>query len=786
MTASPGHAWFHTGVRGGVVALLVLAAMRADGQALRTASAPVVDAAAPTQTLYLQLVTNDIATDRVARVVQHEGHLWISPEDLRAVSIPVGPSGEFIAIDTMAGITVEYDVDTQRLYLGVPAQWLPHQHVDAHARQQFMSATTSLGMLFNYDVQTATSNAGSRSFSVLGEQRLFDRWGVMSNIGLYRQADHLDNLRDESGYVRHSTSWSYSNEQTLRTVTAGDVVTGSLAWTRPVRLGGFSIERNFSIRPDLITYPLPDFSGEAAVPTSLDLFINGRKSTSAVVVPGPFTIDTAPSISGAGRATIVTTDALGRKVSREIPFYIANSLLKKGLAEYSLSGGFVRRGFGLSSFGYGRPAASGVGRVGVSDKLTLALHAEASRKVAVAGGGADVAVLHHGVLSVGSLTSRHEAGFGHEYSAGYSYTNSRISVNARRVERTAGFNDVARVESVDPGDPYRRLEQLTVGAPIGNHGTVGAGLIRQIREVGARSNLLSVSFSRRIPFGGNLFVAMNQALASESGRSLTVQSIFRFGERDTISTGATHNQQGGTSPYVQYSRIAPSSGGLEMAAGYSVGQADALQTDLSWRGQRATVTAGLRSQDGLSTWAGISGSGVLMNGRMFLTNRIHDAFVLVDTDGIADVPIRFENQIIGKTNRKGHLFVPSVASHYASRYELDPLGLDADLELPYVEQRVSVRRQSGAVIRFPVARIRAASVLLVDAEGTRLPFGLMVRHLESSQPAVIGWDGLAYLDHLGDSNTVRVSKADGTTCTASFDFPRDGIDLTTLGPVVCR
>jgi outer membrane usher protein FimD/PapC len=28
-------------------------------------------------------------------------------------------------------------------------------------------------------------------------------------------------------------------------------------WTRPVRLGGIQVQRDFSIRPDLVTLPLP-------------------------------------------------------------------------------------------------------------------------------------------------------------------------------------------------------------------------------------------------------------------------------------------------------------------------------------------------------------------------------------------------------------------------------------------------------------------------------------------------------------------------------------------------
>ena len=44
----------------------------------------------------------------------------------------------------------------------------------------------------------------------------------------------------------------------------GDIITGSKRRGSSVRLGGFQVQRNYSTRPDLITYPLPQFIGQAA------------------------------------------------------------------------------------------------------------------------------------------------------------------------------------------------------------------------------------------------------------------------------------------------------------------------------------------------------------------------------------------------------------------------------------------------------------------------------------------------------------------------------------------
>ena len=76
-------------------------------------------------------------------------------------------------------------------------------------------------------------------------------------------------------------------------------------------------------------------------------------------------------------------------------------------------------------------------------------------------------------------------------------------------------------------------------------------------------------------------------------------------------------------------------------------------------------------------------------------NRIDDAFVVVSTGGYADIPVRYENQEVGRTDRNGHLLVPYGSGYYRGKYEIDPMNLPPDILAAEVEQRVAVRRGSG-------------------------------------------------------------------------------------------
>jgi outer membrane usher protein len=101
---------------------------------------------------------------------------------------------------------------------------------------------------------------------------VFTPFGTLSQTGILRNsfASRFDALRLD-------TTWTYSDQETLTTYRAGDTIGGGLAWTRPIRIGGLQAQRSFSLRPDLITLPLPAAAGSAAVPSTVDVFVNKSK-----------------------------------------------------------------------------------------------------------------------------------------------------------------------------------------------------------------------------------------------------------------------------------------------------------------------------------------------------------------------------------------------------------------------------------------------------------------------------------------------------------------------------
>ncbi len=739
--------------------------------------------------LFLELVVNQMDTGRVIAVEQRAGQLFVPASALQDVGmkLPGEPVGS-VALDQVPGLHSDYDSNGQRLLLDVPPSWLQEQFIGNRNTYPRTQAMSSFGALLNYDVYFNDTDDGGSYLAAWNEVRLFDTWGTLSNTGQLRQtlSDGISGGTLNNGYRRYDTTWRFSDDERLLTYEAGDVISGSLPWSSSVRLGGVQLSRDFAVRPDLVTYPLPQFAGEAAVPSSVDLFINGYKSDSARLQPGPYTLTNIPFINGAGEAVVVTTDALGRQVSTTVPFYVTSTLLQQGLTDFSLAAGTLRRDYTLRDFGYGPGVASGTFRYGYSDHLTLESHAEASSDLTLGGLGGNLRLGNFGVLNTALSQSQFDSRTGQQLSLGYQYNSTRYSFMYQRVERRDDYADLTLVDT-----PYaslsKRSEQVTLSLNLQRFGSLGLGYFDVQAADDSRTRLLNLSWSKPLWRNTSFYLSANREIG-DSNWAMQAQLVIPFDLNGSLALSAERSKDGASRQRINYSRAVPSEGGVGYNLGYAQGDAPSYrQADLTWRLQSVQLQAGVYgSSEALTRWADASGSLVWMGGETFAANRINDAFVVVSTQGFAGIPVRYENQLVGQTDRNGHLLVPWSSAYYRGKYEIDPLNLPANVQSPNVEQRVSVRRGSGYLLEFPLRRVLAASITLVDRQHQELPLGSLVVHEQSSTQAVVGWDGLVYLENLSAHNTLQVTLGEGRTCQATFDIDAQQQDVPLIGPLVCQ
>lgn len=771
------------------VPCLMLAAGIATGAALPTSLPPGhipaagEDACTQGTELRLELVINQTPTGRILPVRMQDSHVWLAVQDLRAGGLLLADATPaMVDVSMLPGMTVQYDEVGQRLLLQVESRWLPERILGTGRATTRVQAESSTGALLNYELYVDHRAGGASTLSLWNEARLFGPFGLLSASGAYRTS--LAGAPVQQGYIRYDSTFTHIDDGQARTWEAGDFVTRTLAWSSPARLGGVQISRDFSVRPDIVTYPLPSFSAVADLPTSLELFINGYRASQQDVLPGPFTLTDIPHVNGAGEAVVVTTDAQGRRISIASPFYVASQLLRPGLSDYAVALGVLRKDYGRKSFSYGEAVASVAWRQGITRHVTLEATAQGAENLALGGVGALFRIGNLGVVDGAFAYSKAAGSSGSQTRIGYQYQGRRWNLMASHMRRSRDFRDLSGLGHAGADLP-RRQTQAQASMTLPRHvGTLGVSYL-STRQRNENFRILGLAYQK--PVGsGSLYVSLNRDL-ERAGTTAMLQLTVPLGAG--MAVAAIEQAPGGrVRARADYSRAIPADGGLGWTIGArkDASHAPYVQGNLGWRTTVARLDMGLTGAPGQQMqWASVGGSLIWMDGAMFPANRVQDSFGLISTDGVADVPVRYENRVIGTTDRRGHLLVPWVPGYYAAKYAIDPLDLPATMRTPLVEQRVAVARGGGRLIRFPLQQTAAISLTLQGPDGTALPPGTPVT-VNGKDGFHVGYEGILYVEEPLAANKLVAALADGTTCRASFVLDLGKQTVTREEPVTCR
>lgn len=749
---------------------------------------------------YLEVILNEVPTGRVAPFVTTGGQIAATAETLRSFGLRwPGSEGtndlDLVALDHLPGLRSEYVVKQQQIKLLAPIEMLS----GTRRRSGYVQAapavidpsTRATGLAMSYDI-FAQDSAHSRSLSGWSEMRLFGKGGVLSNSMVTRYATS-DWTASQWRNIRLDTTWQFDFPDRMLSLSAGDSVTGALSWTRPTRIGGIRLSRNFALQPYRVHTPLVSFTGESVLPSTVDLFINGIKQSSNQVLPGQFQIDSVPSMSGAGQAQVAITDINGRVQLVNFSLYGTPELLQDGMSDWSMELGMVREGYGLKSFSYRNdPMMSATGRYGLSNQTTLEGHVEATAGLTMAGvGSAWLLGNTGGVLSLAAAGSQHEGRQGVLTRAAYQWSSPGFNVGLSAMARDRDFRDVA---SLDGGLFARRTEQAYAGFS-GAFGYFSVNFVRQTRDDTIRSRLVNLNWSKQLPANAMLSVNAYRDLERDKEHSVYVYLSIPFDRytRGSVSARRTRDSQ---SLAVEARRsVQTDLGGwgwrLQAAAGDAAGE----QAEVTRLGQAGQWTAGVSHYEGsgrATAYGGASGAIVLMGGHLRAMRRVDDAFAMVSTDGVGGVPVRLENRLVGHTDDDGVLLLNRLNAWQRNLVSIDTLELPIDMHVPRTRTEAVPATRSGTLVKFPMRRILSVRLVLRNEKGGLLPAGSEVRISSdgemqpgATRDTVVGFDGMVYLQDPVGGATLRVRTA-SSECQATLPDLSDKTGLLDLGEMVCR
>lgn len=712
------------------------------------------------------------------------GKFYASGNTLRQLGVRLqGKNTTQICLCDIPQLQTDYDARQQTLKLTAPLSLLDAAPTRLNlADTANPMASASRGMLLNYDLYAARER--SLSVSSFTELRAFQPSGVFSSTQLTRNSAQKYGGGHNNRFSRLDTRWQSSFPDRLLTVTTGDTLTSSLPWSRPSRIAGIQLGTDFSLKPYLPTTPLPSFLGSATLPSDVELYINGVKHYNGSVPAGNFEISSLPNISGAGSAQVMVTDALGRTTVQNFSFYNDPLLLRQGLTEWSAELGVIRRNYGYSSFDYGNsPVFSGTWRRGVSNSLTAGSHAEATDCLANAGFSTDwVPSGLSGTLSATLAMSADSGQRGALYGAGYRWSGYNFTFSTMTTLTSGRYHDVATRYGQSP-------PSLSSNTVVG-YGTESLGnfslsylQFRYPQERGGR--YAGANWFKSVAQDIYLNAGVSQNVDNRRDSSFWLMMTFAFSDR--ISAGSTLQRTNNQTGYmINASQTQPPEGGWgwNLAASRQSSRPGA-QGEVGYQGRHGNVYAGVNQMSGTHyDYAGARGSLVSMAGGLFAAREISNGFAVVSTDGIAGVPVKLENNLVGTSDDQGLLLVTPLNSYQNNLLSIDPMDLPASMRINRISADATPADRSGVLVTFGITPVRAAQVMLVDTHGYAIAQG-SIATLDSGQNAVVGFDGMVYFDALGLHNRLKVTTAAGV-CTVQFDYPAGEKGILQTGPLTCR
>jgi outer membrane usher protein len=768
------------------------AATSASGSGTASSAASSADS---DETLFLDVAINGRFIGKIGEFTLRHGKLLARPDELRDLRfrVPVSRASEtggLVSLSALPDLTWVLDEKNQVLYVTatdnalLPTVLLPFGREDAGGRRVIDSGT---GVTLNYDtVGTFTGGraGGTGSF----ETRAFSPWGILSSEWL-AYAGATPSAAGPNTAIRLDSAYTWADVNTLRRYSLGDFITGGLAWTRPVHLEGVQINSDFSMRPDLVTFPMPSITGSAAVPSTVNVLADGNLGASSEIAAGPFEIPQLPVVSGAGTISMTLTNSLGQQVTLTQPFYASSAMLAPGLQTFAVQSGLVRREWGAVSNDYGKIAGAAIYRRGLNRKFTFESSVEGTPGTFIAGVGGVAQIGNLGVANFSIAPSFGSGQFGAQYSAGAQRIGRVFSLGGSAIVANRNYRDVASLNGA--GVPRKQLSGFTSLSlrRFGSGGIAYAGVDEDASPVplqgsfapAEHSQIVSANYSIQIHHS-SLYATEFRDLVNKGGSGLQVGLTIPFGKRNSISASVSSDGSG----QVEVQQPAPMIGDWGYQAYLSAGDSTHAFAQGQYKSPVGLFTAGIDSDDGATTLRMESQGAVsFVDKGLFPSNTIFDSFAIVDTSPMAHVHVTQENRDVGSTNSSGRLLVPDMRSFDLNHVGIDPTDIPAEASINDVKREFRPQDRSGVVVKFPIKFSHAALVRLVDETGVAVPLGSTATLKATGTVVPVGYDGDAYVEDLGPHNELMIEHPDGRRCTVVFDYKSVPGDIPSIGPLRC-
>ena len=680
-------------------------------------------------------------------------------------------------LNTNAGITYDFNPEKFTLDIRVPVDAFELSVFAKKESIKLKPENNNKGAFTNYQLYATQTKSGD-NFSGVLDVTGFNKLGSLTTGATVNKDSREVNI------VRTSTYYQKDLPDKMQSFVIGDTVNSDGNWSRSANYFGVRWSRNFSTQPGYIYTPNPIISGSAALPSVIDVYVNNQKTFSQKINPGPFDITHLPVPgNGMGQVNLVVKDILGNEQVITKNFYQSPILLAKGENDFSLESGFLRKNYGTKSNDYQDGFAAGTYVHGITNSITARGRFELQPDRQAAGG--DIALtLGNFALVQASVASSNDGirGTGNQYGANIENMGQflKTSIGVKRFDKD--FSQFASTS--DETKPKTRTNAfVSFPIPMINN-NISIGYISQTNWDSDPFKNAYISSGYALPYGANLALSYNKRLDTVNNWGASIVLTVPLGDYNTRFDHTIDPSGKITDSYALSTNI-PAGPGM----GWSVINEDLkknVKTNLTLNSSTAQYSGQINVQDGITTGKrlGVNGTIGLLDGEVFASRQVNNSsFAVVKTEGLKDIKIYNQNNMVAITNKNGTAAFP-IRPYEKTKIEIKDNEIPLEATAEVLEMYPVAYARSGLLVKFPIQMSKNALVKIHLPNDTPIPAGATVTMASNKEIYIAGRNGEVYLTNLSQKNQLTVSWLENK-CELNLEIDMTQQQEQIIGPVKC-
>ncbi|MCP5173915.1 MAG: fimbrial biogenesis outer membrane usher protein [Moraxellaceae bacterium] len=682
---------------------------------------------------------------------------------------------DYYILDELQGVRYQFDAANLSVAIEVDARWFKASVFNASNQTNIPKIQSSVGMYANYELNSSYAEQQTES-NLFASATLFHPLGTLENQFLIQ---HLETQQRQA--IRLNTVFAKDDIDGMYSLRVGDTATSSLGLSGGLRYAGIQWGSNFSLQPQLVRFATPSVSGQALLPSTVDVYINDAKSWTKQIPAGEFTIDNLPVTAGMGEARVIVKDLLGREQTFVLPYYAGADLLKVGLHEYAIDSGFLRQDYGIQSNQYDDFFAMAAYRRGLTDKLTADVQLQWQQhqqmlKLATAFVPPKLGLVNVWLAQSRQRFHQNALAYGVEIDPQYKIFNTRISWQYQDRE-------FWQIGSQPTPNPLQETLRVFGGVSLKQYGSLRAQYIYTRKYDAPETSSVVAGYGLSLGQYGSLSVSVGRTLQPSTNTQAQISVSIPLQSKQSVSVVALPLEQ---QYRVAFQQSAPAGNGVGYSLSADIGQIPRTQGAVTWQNSYGSYQLKVSEQN--SQYNGsinISGGMALLGGQGFLGRQISSSFAVAKVGDYANVSVYANNHLIGVTNKHGITLVPRLLPYQLNKIRINPSDLPFDAEMTSQEQEIVPANNSGLWVDFGVKRAYAATMTILLDNGQALPAGAEVYKNDSSEAFPVGYRGELYITGLSAKNRLTAHWK-GQSCRFEVEFEVVDDSLPDLGTKLCK